>query len=49
MNTQYWKGPGAPIFLMVGGEGEISPGYVTAFNYVEFAKKEVSVVLVIMW
>jgi len=28
VNDTFWKGPGAPIFLMIGGEGPLSAAYV---------------------
>eukprot|EP01137_Pigoraptor_chileana_P008562 Opistho-2@55570 len=45
INADYWKGPGSPIFLMIGGEGPIGDRYVTQFSFVEDAKAQGALIL----
>eukprot|EP01136_Pigoraptor_vietnamica_P001225 Opistho-1_new@27578 len=45
INSDYWKGPGYPIFLMIGGEGPIGDRYVSQFSFVEDAKANGALIL----
>lgn len=38
-NEQFFNGTGAPIFIMVGGEWEISSGFLLTGNMFEMARE----------
>lgn len=37
-NSTYWK-PGGPVFLMIGGEGEADPIWMTEGSWIKYAEE----------